>query len=48
MDLEDKDLLEFAKYANEENLNYIIIDGFAMNLHGLERHTEDIDNWGGT
>lgn len=45
MDLEDKDFLEFAKYANEENLNYIIIGGFAMNLHGFDRHTEDIDIW---
>lgn len=45
MDLEDKDFLDFAKFAHEFGLNYIIIGGFAMYLNGIKRNTEDVDIW---
>jgi len=35
--------LKVCKALNKENVEYVIIGGFAMILHGYSRFTEDID-----
>jgi predicted nucleotidyltransferase len=35
--------LELIKALNENNVEYILIGGMAINLHGFARNTEDID-----
>jgi hypothetical protein len=32
-----------AKKMSQHNIRYAIIGGFALNIHGYKRHTEDID-----
>ena len=45
MDLDDKDFIDFVKFAYQFELKYIIIGGFAMYLNGIKRNTEDVDIW---
>ena len=45
MDVYDKNLLEFWKALNQSEVQYIMIEGFAVNMHGFARTTEDIDVW---
>ncbi|HXS57618.1 MAG TPA: DUF6036 family nucleotidyltransferase [Hanamia sp.] len=45
MDIFDTDLINFWKSLNEFNVKYIMIGGFAVNLHGFSRATNDIDLW---
>ena len=45
MDILDEDLLAFWKRLNEHNVRYIMIGGFAVNMHGYARATKDADLW---
>jgi len=45
MDLMDENLLNFWKSLNHFGVNYIIVGGVAVNLHGYSRTTKDIDIW---
>ena len=45
MDLFDKDILLFWKCLYQNEVKYIMIGGFATNLHGHSRATKDIDIW---
>lgn len=45
MDVYDKNLLEFWKALNQSEVQYIMIGGFAVNMQGFARTTEDIDVW---
>jgi hypothetical protein len=45
MDIFDEDLLNFWRSLNEFDVKYIMIGGFAINLHGFNRATNDIDIW---
>ncbi len=45
MDIFDADLISFWKSLNQFNVKYIMIGGFALNLHGFSRSTNDIDLW---
>ncbi|WP_229215312.1 hypothetical protein [Dyadobacter bucti] len=45
MDLEDYDFLQFTRCAQEQNLEYMVVGGFALYLHGLNRATNDVDIW---
>lgn len=45
MDILDEDLLAFWKKLNEHNVRYIMIGGFAVNMHGYARATKDADLW---
>jgi hypothetical protein len=45
MDLENNEFLLFAKCAENNQLNYMVIGGFAMYLNGLNRATNDVDIW---
>jgi hypothetical protein len=41
----NKDFKEFIELLNENRVNYLVIGGYAVNLHGYPRYTKDIDFW---
>ena len=45
MDVLDNDLINFWKSLNHHEVKYIMIGGFAVNLHGFSRTTGDLDIW---
>ena len=45
MDIFDADILMLWKCLQQNNVKYIMIGGFATNLHGYSRSTKDIDIW---
>jgi hypothetical protein len=45
MDVMDENLLNFWKSLNHFNVDYIMVGGLAVNLHGFSRTTNDIDIW---
>lgn len=45
MDILDESLLQFWKSLNQNNVIYIMVGGFAVNMHGFSRSTNDIDIW---
>ncbi len=45
MDLENNEFLLFTACAEQSQLQYLIIGGFAMYLNGLNRATNDVDIW---
>lgn len=45
MDIFDLELLRFWKILNNNEVAYIMVGGFAVNLHGFSRATEDCDIW---
>ncbi len=45
MEYFDEEILNFWKQLNHNNVQYIIVGGFAVNLHGVNRFTADLDIW---
>jgi hypothetical protein len=45
MDVFDQDILLLWKCLDDNEVRYIMIGGFATNLHGYSRSTKDIDIW---
>ena len=45
MDILDEDILSLWRLLNNNEVRYIMIGGFATNLHGYNRVTNDIDLW---
>jgi hypothetical protein len=45
MDILDETLLEFWKSLNSNKVLYIMVGGFAVNMHGFNRVTKDADIW---
>lgn len=45
MDILDEDILSLWRSLNNNDVRYIMIGGFATNLHGYNRVTNDIDLW---
>jgi predicted nucleotidyltransferase len=45
MDIYDEELLNFWRCLNTSNVKYIMVGGFATNLHGYSRFTADVDIW---
>jgi len=45
MDLDDNEFLKFVKAAGESNLEYLLIGGLALAMHGIQRYTSDADVW---
>jgi len=45
MDVMDEGLLEFWKVLNKHKVLYIMVGGFAVNMHGYSRATDDSDLW---
>jgi len=41
----DKDFKEFIELLNVHKVEYLVIDGYAVNYHGYPRYTKDIDFW---
>ena len=39
------DFKEFIQLLNENNVDYLIIGGYALAFHGYLRYTQDIDFW---
>ena len=45
MDVFDEDILSLWDCLYKNEVRYIMIGGFAINLHGYNRSTKDIDIW---
>ena len=45
MDIFDEEILKFWKALSSCNVTYIMVGGFATNIHGFQRYTGDIDMW---
>lgn len=45
MDLLNDEFLLFLKCAQQNNLQYMLIGGYAVNYHGYNRNTADMDVW---
>ena len=45
MDVFDEEILNFWKALQENNVEYILVGGYAINLHGYQRFTGDLDIW---
>lgn len=45
MDVYDEEILNFWKSLNRNQVKFIIVGGFAVNLHGISRFTADLDLW---
>ena len=45
MDILDEDLLKFWAGLNKYHVQYIMVGGFAVNLYGYSRATNDVDLW---
>lgn len=45
MDAFDKEILKFWKALQNNNVRYIMVGGYAINLHGYQRYTGDMDIW---
>jgi len=45
MDILDDELLNFWKTLNNYKVQYIMVGGFATNMHGFSRMTADLDIW---
>jgi hypothetical protein len=40
-----RDFKEFLRLLNSNNVDYLLIGGYAVNIHGYVRMTNDIDVW---
>jgi hypothetical protein len=45
MDIMDESLLKFWDTLNKYHVSYIMVGGFAVNMHGYTRATDDSDLW---
>lgn len=45
MDIFDEEILNFWRALQEHHVQYIMVGGYATNLHGYQRFTGDLDVW---
>lgn len=45
MDIFDEEILRFWKALQDNKVDYILIGGYALNFHGYQRYTGDLDIW---
>jgi hypothetical protein len=45
MDILNDEFLLFLKCAQQNNLSYMLIGGYAVNYYGYNRNTDDMDVW---
>ena len=45
MDIFDQEILNLWKLLHQQDVKYIMVGGFATNLHGFSRTTQDLDLW---
>jgi hypothetical protein len=43
VDVFDEEILNFWRALHENNAQYILVGGYAINLHGYQRFTGDLD-----
>ena len=41
----NQDFKEFIQLLNDNQVNYLVIGGYAVAVHGHPRYTKDIDIW---
>ena len=41
----DKDFKEFLQLLNQNKVEYLVVDGYAVAFHGYPRYTGDLDIW---
>ena len=41
----NKDFKEFIELLNANNVQYLIVGGYAVGIHGYPRYTKDLDIW---
>ena len=41
----NQDFREFIELLNENEVDYLIVGGYALAVHGIPRYTQDIDFW---
>jgi len=41
----NKDFLDFIELLNKHNVEYMVVGGYAVGLHGHPRYTGDLDVW---
>lgn len=41
----NQDFKEFVELLNVHDVRYLVIGGYAVNLHGYPRYTKDLDFW---
>jgi hypothetical protein len=45
VDVFDEEILNFWKALQDNQVQYILVGGYAINLHGYQRFTGDLDIW---
>ena len=45
MDIFDEEIIALWRSLESNRVKYIMVGGYAVNLHGHQRYTEDIDMW---
>jgi hypothetical protein len=45
VDLFEEEIITFFNHLNKQNVEYILVGGLAVNYHGFNRSTGDIDVW---
>jgi predicted nucleotidyltransferase len=45
MDIQNDDFIRFWRTLNASSVKYLMVGGFAVNIHGFNRTTGDIDLW---
>ena len=45
MDILNDEFLLFLKCAQQSELRYLLIGGYAVNYYGYSRNTDDMDVW---
>lgn len=45
MDIFDEEIIKFWKSLQDNSVRYIMVGGFATNIHGYQRYTGDMDMW---
>lgn len=43
MDIFDEEIINFWRSLQNNNVRYIMVGGYATNLHGYQRYTDDMD-----
>jgi hypothetical protein len=45
MDIYDEEMIKFWRSMYDCNVKYLMVGGFAVNMHGYSRTTDDVDIW---
>ena len=45
MDIFDEEIIKLWKSLQDNNVRYIMVGGYATNIHGYQRYTGDMDIW---